>query len=57
MKVTYPFLKEIYDLKSKFDKKILTNIADELTLFYKKCGLSMSNVRKGVYIAVKMPDF
>jgi len=50
-------LQSLYKLENKFDKKILTNIADEIGSLFKDCGVSLSNIENGIYIAVSPPNF
>jgi hypothetical protein len=50
-------LRSSYRMKNKWDREILTDIANELTLFIKDCGFSLSDVENGIYIAVSTPNF
>jgi len=50
-------LQSLYQLKNNFCKEILTNIGDELVLLSKECGMTLSNIENGIYVAVNPPNF
>jgi hypothetical protein len=47
----------IYGTAKKYDKEILTRIANKLNMFYEKCGTTLNNTKNGIYIGVKPVDF
>jgi len=45
-------LRKIYETERRYDKGLLTDIANELRAFFERCGATLSNLSEGVYVAV-----
>ncbi len=50
-------LRAIYGTAKKYDRETLTRIANQLNMLYEKCGTTLNNTKKGIYIGVKPVDF
>lgn len=45
-------LRTIYETDRRYDKSILTNIANKLRELYERCGMTLSDTQSGVFVTV-----
>ncbi len=46
-------MQTLYQTENKFDKDVFDDIGDELITLFENCGLRLSNVDEGIYVAVE----